>query len=199
MKQPTVELKAAWIREPRNIVLGLGNYILRDDGVGIHALHSFQENYPRPCLALELGTQADESIHLIENTDRILALMAIEAGGRPGSVYALCAEHLMTNGKHSSLPELDFIRVLRSLRKPPSEAVIIAAEPLMIEWGIDLTATLESAVPVMVAAAEKIVTEWSRSQSVLRPMDLVSVLGDLKHDIQFRTSDLRPRILSNAG
>ena len=199
MKQRTIELKAAWNRRPRVIVIGLGNYILADEGVGIHAVHSFQRIIPRPCLALEIGTKISESIHLIENTDRILAFTAIEAGGRPGSIYALRAEHLMTAGHGSDLQELDFIKVLRNLRKPPSEVIIIGAEPLTIEWGVELSPILEGVVPVMVVAAEKIIHEWNSSPSVFRPIDLVSILGDSKHAIQFRTSDTRERILSNAG
>jgi len=74
----------------RVIVIGLGDSIFRDDGVGVHAVRRFQQLTPGPCLAVEVGRQFSKLSAMIESADRILAFDSIEAGGIPG--HGLCVQ-----------------------------------------------------------------------------------------------------------
>jgi len=145
---------------PGILVLGLGNSILRDDGVGVHAVRRFQQLSPRPCLAAEVGTAVFDAVHLIEQAGRIIAFDAVEAGGQPGSVYMLRAEDVRHEARRVSMHEIGLIQILRTLPRPPSEVVVIGAEPEIIHWGMELSPALESAVPAMVSAAQKLITYW---------------------------------------
>ena len=148
-------------RSRRVLVLGLGNSIMRDDGVGVHAVRRFQQLSPRPCLAVEVGTAVFDAIDLIASADRILAFDAVEAGGNPGSVYLLRAEDVTKEGGYNSLHDLGLIRTLETLDRPPAEVVIIGAEPQVIDWGTELSQAVEHAVAPMVLAAEEIIRRWS--------------------------------------
>ncbi len=145
---------------PLTLVLGLGNFILRDDGVGVHALRQFRRVAPQSCLAVEAGTAVLSAFSLIEQARRIIAFDAMMAGGSPGTVYSIRGEEVLQEGLGESLHELGFTWVLRSLNEPRPEVVVIAAEPAIIDYGMDLSPALQAAVPRMVEGAISILSGW---------------------------------------
>jgi hydrogenase maturation protease len=154
------------------LVVGLGNLILRDDGVGVHAVRRFQKLNPSPGPAVELGTAVFDGIHLIEKADRILAFDAVKAGGKPGAVYLMRAEDVEDGGRHYSLHEFGLTRLLQTLRRPWVEVVIVGAEPEIIDWGLELSPAVGSAVAVMISTAQKIIANWQSHNSTCQFRDL---------------------------
>lgn len=77
------------IIKPIIIVAGLGNLLLRDDGVGVHVIKTLQKDQIQDIITVEVGCAVFDSLHLLEAADKILLIDAMEAGGSPGSVY-LC-------------------------------------------------------------------------------------------------------------
>ncbi len=172
---------AEWNRRPKVMVVGLGDSILRDHGVGVHAVRRFQQLTPRPCLAIEIGTAVADAIPLFENADRILAFDAIEAGEQPGSVYVLRAEDLSSDRKRKSLYEVELTRALQSLSQPPDEVVIIAAEPQVVGWGIELSPAVDSAVSIMISTARDVIAKWQSLDLGREPIDLAAIIQDSKY------------------
>jgi hydrogenase maturation protease len=186
------ELTAVWNRRPRVAVIGLGNSILQDNGVGVHAVRRFQQIVPRPCLAVELGTAVYDAVKLLESADRVLAFDSVEAGGKPGSVYLFRAEEIMRNWKYASLCEMELIKVLQTLRRPPDEVLIVGAEPQSVDWGINLSPNLESSVSTMVSIAQKVVTKWKSIDIGCAPIDLSSLVHDSIFQMQEHFTELQP-------
>ena len=155
-------------RKSRVLAIGLGNSILRDDGVGVHAVRRFQQLTPRPCLAVEVGTAVFDAVPLLETADRILAFDAVKAGGKPGSVYVFRAEDAREEEKYDSLHEMGLIKVLQTLSHTPAEVVIIGAEPQIIDWGTELSPALDSAVAIMVSTAQKVIASFNNSAFPVR-------------------------------
>jgi len=148
------------------LVLGLGNSILRDDGIGVHAVRRLQQLAPPSCLVIEAGTAVFDFVHLIETADRIIAFDAVEAGGQPGSVYMFGAEDAMFELRKDSLHEFGLIQVLQTLRHKPEEIVIVGAEPHIIDWGLELSPAAESAIPIMISTATKLIDHWNSEVSI---------------------------------
>jgi hydrogenase maturation protease len=166
--------------KPRILALGLGNELLQDDGVGVHALRSFQQVISRSCLCVEIGTAILDAIPMLENADRILAFDAVEAEGKPGTVYLLNTADMMDECKHASIHEIGLLQVLLMLRRPPAEVVIVGAEPHKIDWGIGLSPALDLAVPLMVSTAQKVVSNWIKLKSDHEKINLASAVQDMK-------------------
>jgi hydrogenase maturation protease len=183
---------AEWNRRPKVIAVGLGDSILRDHGVGIHAVRRFHQLTPRPCLTVEIGTAVADAAHLFKNVNRILAFDAIEAGEQPGSVYVLRAEDTFQERTNRSLHEMKLIRTLQSLRNPPAEVVIIAAEPQMSGWGIELSPILDSAVSIMVSTAREIIAKWESLDSASEQIDLTAIIQDSKYKYRECASHFEP-------
>ena len=142
---------------PRMLIAGLGNILFGDDGVGVHAVRHFQNSAPRTCLAAEIGTDLLCAVPLFESYDRIIVFDAFQAGGKPGSVYTFRAEEILEKCERDSARDSELARALGSLS---AEVVIIAAEPGRMEWGVELSPAVESAVHVMIREARRIIAEW---------------------------------------
>ena len=178
------ELKASWNRRPRVIVIGLGDFIFRDDGVGIHAVRRFQQLMPRPCLAVEVGTSVSETIRMLESADRVLAFDSIEAGGQPGSVYALHVKDILRQDRYNMLRDMRLMGILQTMLTPPSEVVIVGAEPQSIDWGTELSPALDFAATVMVSTAQEIISRWNCWNSSRDRVDLASIIGDSRFEVR---------------
>ena len=145
---------------PRILVAGLGNEILTDDGVGVHAARALRGRLPRGVRVAEVGTAVLDALHLLEWADAILALDAMQAGGAPGTMYTWDGEDARP-GTTASLHELDILAALRLLPTPHTPRIaVLGIEPAVIDYGLDLSPRLQTALPDYVEAALRIVGEW---------------------------------------
>ena len=99
-----------------DMVAGLGNVLLKDDGVGVHAVRELKKVLPRRILAVEVGTAVLDALHLFEWADRIIGIDAMQAGGPPGSIYSFGVEDVDDPGVKASLHEMGLIAGLRFIK-----------------------------------------------------------------------------------
>ncbi len=160
-KRKTKNEKCSTPREPRILIAGLGNLLLMDDGVGVHAVLELQKNPPEGAVVAEVGTAVLNALDLLEWADKVLAIDAMQAGGEPGTVYAFGTEDVEKGGIKASLHELNLISALSFLkRKAKPEIVIFGVEPDRIDYGLELTPAVAAALPELTAAARKQVQRW---------------------------------------
>lgn len=148
-------------RKPRILIAGLGNLTLMDDGVGVHAIQELQKNPPPGAVVAEVGTQVLGALHLFEWADKVLAIDAMQAGGKPGTVYAFGTDNVDKGGIQVSLHELNLLAALNFLKdqvKP--EIIIFGVEPEKIDYGLELTPAVAAALPELTAAARDLVRRW---------------------------------------
>jgi hydrogenase maturation protease len=147
---------------PRILIVGLGNVLLQDDGVGVHAVRALQADPPRGALVAEVGVAVFDALHLVESADHILALDAMQAGGEPGAVYAFGPEAVAQGDQQYSLHELNLLAALRFLPAdhPRPKIAILGVEPQAIDYGLELTPPVEAALPLLLQAARDQVAAW---------------------------------------
>lgn len=148
-------------RKNRILVVGLGNLLLRDDGVGVHAIRKLKETPSPKILMAEVGTAVFDALHLFEWADKILAIDAMAAGGRSGTVYEFRVPDVEEKGFQTSLHELGLLSALRFFpgEKIP-EIKILGVEPENIAYGMTLSPPVEAALPGLIRAAKEIVARW---------------------------------------
>ena len=138
----------------RTLILGIGNLLLRDEGVGVHVARAVaRESLPSGVTALEVGTAFLDALPEIEKADRIVVVDAMEAGGSPGTIYRVPFEECARPSVIASMHGFDLSRVffMAGSASPP-EAVVIGVEPARIEWGLELSPEVERVLPDVVAA-----------------------------------------------
>jgi hydrogenase maturation protease len=133
------------------LILGMGNLLLCDEGVGVHVARALaQRDLPPNVAVVEAGTAFLDVLPDIEKADRILLIDAMEAGGAPGSVYRVPFDQCLHPEMLASLHGFDLSRVLfmaGSNRAP--EVTVFGVEPARIEWGTDLSPVIRKVLPAV--------------------------------------------------
>lgn len=156
--------------EPRTLVLGLGNPIRSDDGVGIAALRCLEED-PRVPGAVDLvegGTKGLELVSYISGMSRLLVLDAVEVGAVAGTIVCLRSKELCSlpgNGNVHDLALADILNALRLLGQEPQETVLLGIQPETTELGTALSKSVESALPLLLEAAIAQLSLWVPCQA----------------------------------
>jgi hydrogenase maturation protease len=145
--------------DPRILIVGLGNLLLGDDGVGVHVVRALPGRLPRSVTAVEVGTAVMDALHLVEWADKVLAIDAMQAGGPPGTVYAARICDLEVRPVRASLHELNLVAALHLLRRRP-EILILGVEPETIALGMVLSPRVAAAVPAVVRHVERASSDW---------------------------------------
>jgi hydrogenase maturation protease len=135
----------------KTLILGMGNLLLCDEGVGVHAVRSLaQRDLPPDVAVVEAGTAFLDVLPDIEKADRILLIDAMEGGGTPGSVYRVPFDQCLHPEMLASLHGLDISRVLYMAGNDRQPSVtVFGIEPARIEWGTELSPAVMRALPAV--------------------------------------------------
>jgi hydrogenase maturation protease len=154
----------------RTVVLGIGNTILSDEGVGVRAAEALQAAFELPAdvEVIDGGTAGMELLGPLAGVDLLLVLDAIKAGREPGTVVTLVgAEVPVFFGSKLSPHQIGISDVLAGLEfsgEAPRDLVLIGCEPDSLELGLELTPAVAAQVPEMVRL---VVAELARRGIVL--------------------------------
>lgn len=140
------------------VIVGVGNLIMRDDGVGIHVVQELQKvRLPENVEVRDADTNAFIALEYMDNKDKAIIIDAYRGGREPGTIYKFRLAPDSSNIK-LSLHDLDFIDALKSgkhaYRLPP-EIVIIGVEPEVIEPGLELSQRVQKAIPEVIETVLK--------------------------------------------
>ena len=133
------------------LILGIGNLLLCDEGVGVHVARALaQRELPPDVSVVEAGTAFLDVLPEIEKADRILLVDAMEGGAAPGSVYRVPFDQCRHPDMLASLHGFDMSRVLFMAgndRAP--EVTVFGIEPARIEWGTELSPAVRRVLPAV--------------------------------------------------
>lgn len=142
--------------ENKILVLGVGNILLHDEGVGVRVVEKLQSEYEfSPNVELmDGGTLGLRLMEPISEVDVLIVVDAVKNGEPPGTLYRLPADVLAKRvAFKNSLHQLNLVETLALadiLGKSPSSATIIGVEPADISpWGTELTEVIQACVPEM--------------------------------------------------
>lgn len=145
-------------------VMGIGNLLCGDDGVGIHAIRSL-EGRGLPAHLVDAGTAMLHALSFAEDSSHLVVIDAVEAGQRPGSVYCFDGYDMESRSEMHSLHSLGLRQALEldPAGRRPSHFVVLGVEPASIEYGTELSEPVRAALPAVVARAVAVVDAWTAS------------------------------------
>jgi hydrogenase maturation protease len=134
-------------------IVGLGNILLTDDGVGVHAVRKLMENASDRLILAEIGTAVLDAMDLFERVDFVVAIDAVRAGGPPGTIYCLDIVDVDVQGS-LSLHEFGLVAAVESLPvESRPRVVILGVEPAIVDCGMRLSPTVQAVLGRVVEAA----------------------------------------------
>ncbi len=152
-------------------VLGVGNLIHSDDGLGIHALRKLQRDprVPRGVTLLDGGTFGLELIAYVHEAGRILLLDAVDVGAAPGTLVRLEGDTLRGLPGGASVHQLgvaDLLAALPLASEREREIVLLGVQPAATDWGTELTPEVEAAVGSVVEEAIAQLERWRQAPAM---------------------------------
>jgi hydrogenase maturation protease len=145
------------------LVVGVGNLLLRDDGVGIHAIHALQADPPPGVTLLDAGTAILHALPFVAAAGRVLVIDAARGGKPPGSIYLFEGVAGVPEDGLSSLHALGLREAMRVLdpETPMPPVTVVGVEPENMDYGMELTVDVAAALPRVVGLVRRLVAEWS--------------------------------------
>jgi len=136
----------------RILILGVGNLLLSDEGVGVHIARTLMEmDFPPQVRVVEGGTDGFGLMHILLEADRLILIDAIRGGGPPGSIYRFEIEDCppFPDTYKTSVHQISILEVinLSGLIGSPPRTTIIGVEPKCLEMGMDLSPEIEAKIP----------------------------------------------------
>ena len=164
----------------KQLILGIGNLLLGDEGVGVHAAQVLlTETLPGDTEVLDIGTAILDAMEAMETADRIVIVDAMKADGQPGSIYRIPLENCKKTEQIGSMHGFDINRVMAlSGRTDQPEVIVIGIEPAVIDWSTELSPEVTAIFPTVldtirqeVACVDMIIN--SVRQSSFEPENIV--------------------------
>jgi len=148
------------------ILLGLGNLLVEDEGIGLHVIKHINAHYRfEPAIEIvDGGTAGFELLPFFEDYDRILMVDAVEFGEAPGYVGRMENDDILTQLKNNmSLHHLGITDVLSSvklLEYDPSQIILIGVQPQSMEVRMGLSELLRSRIEPVTRELLRILESW---------------------------------------
>lgn len=148
-------------------VLGLGNTLLKDEGIGVHVLHALRERDGDDSLELiDGGTLSFTLSPYIEDAERLIVIDAAELKQPAGSVACLEAEQMddfvLGNRKRSvhEVSLMDLLAIARLNGRLPDYRALIAVQPHSVDWGEAPTPRVADAIPRACEEINQLIQRW---------------------------------------
>jgi hydrogenase maturation protease len=152
--------------ESRTVVLGLGNLLMADDGVGLAALARLEDEWfpPRGVELVDGGTWGMNLLHIVEGADFLLILDAIDVGGPPGSIVRLEGSDIPRFLSHKVSPhqvDLREVLALAELRGMlPTHLIALGIQPERVELSTTMSPSVEKHVEQLVLMTVATLARW---------------------------------------
>jgi hydrogenase maturation protease len=155
----------------KTLVLGIGNLLLSDDGVGIHAIRRLQDERQLPANVelMDGGTLGLNLLGHLEGVSHLLVVDAVEMNEPAGTLVRLAGEQvpaylaLKMSPHEIGLPDLLFAAKLRDLY--PQEVVIWGIQPAEIAAGLELSEPVVGQLDALVHEIVMELAQWSEIPS----------------------------------
>lgn len=137
------------------LVLGIGNLLMQDDGVGVHVVRMLEkQNLPPEVEVIDGGTHSYDLLDYLSQAEQCIVIDAMHAGGQPGTVYRVPLDEmeLKPNPNIASLHELSFAEAMYmlNLQGYNPRVIVYGVEPHTVELGLELTPCIAGKVPRIV-------------------------------------------------
>jgi len=152
------------------LIVGLGNILLKDEGVGVHVAQLMQEeDLPHDVEVIDGGTAGLDVLLSQQPPYKLVVIDAIRAGNKPGTIYTgrfklteldrLADVFSTTDLSKISLHQvglLDALKAAEKLGRIPDQITVIGVEPAEMSLGLELTEPVRQSVP---RVAKKVLKE----------------------------------------
>lgn len=133
-------------------ILGVGNVLLSDEGVGVHVANELMKmDLPPNVTVVEGGTDGFRLLNVITEADRLIVVDAVRGGAAPGSIYRFDIDDVQScpSGFKTSVHQIGILEVidLSGLIGKTPKTTVIGVEPKSLKMGMELSPEIKAKIP----------------------------------------------------
>ena len=154
----------------RTLLVGIGNILLSDDGVGIHVIRALDALERAGEIGHEIALRDGGTIGLallpeFDGFDALIAIDAMELGSPPGTVRAFTGAHMdaQLGGRKRTAHEValaDLMMAAALTGCAPERRALVAIQPGSTQWGLAPTPPVLAAIPAACRSVLSLLEEW---------------------------------------
>ncbi len=150
----------------QTLVLGVGNTLMGDEGVGVHVIERLLAEYkiPNEVQVLDGGVLGMDLLYYLEGVENLLLVDAVEARKEPGTIIRLEGDEvpaffsLKISPHQVGVPDMLAVAKLKDLY--PKRIVLWGIQPQFLEMGLEMSPLIESKVDILVGNAVDQLKAW---------------------------------------
>jgi hydrogenase maturation protease len=138
------------------LVLGLGNILLQDEGIGVRVIERLKRDFefPADVEVLDGGTAGMALYEHIIDREHLVVVDAVKTGRAPGTLITLNNDEVPAFFRNKVSPHQlalsDILAALQIAGNSPPQITVIGIEPLQLDTGLDMSATVTDQIGVLV-------------------------------------------------
>ncbi|MEN8264438.1 MAG: HyaD/HybD family hydrogenase maturation endopeptidase [Nitrospirota bacterium] len=147
-------------------VFGIGNILLSDDGVGVHAVQRLQNDYEFPdnVEIIDGGTKGLDLLPLFENRDKVLIIDAANFKKEPGTIDTVVGDKipafLSTKLSVHQIGLPDMLFAARWMEITPPEICLIGIQPKSMDTTVEMTSVISEKMDALLEKVLQKLKEW---------------------------------------
>jgi len=141
------------------IIIGIGNILLQDDGVGIRVIEQLEnEILPSTIELVDGGTSTLDTLGFFLDYKKVIIVDCLKAGLEPGTIYKIRPEDIKDYKKENlsihDVQILEVVKMANMMDKYP-EVIIFGIEPEKISLNLEMTEIMISKIPEIICIIKK--------------------------------------------
>ncbi|MDP3048814.1 MAG: HyaD/HybD family hydrogenase maturation endopeptidase [Thermodesulfovibrionales bacterium] len=137
------------------VILGVGNLLLSDEGVGVHVANELMKmELPPEVTVVEGGTDGFGLLNIITEADRLIVIDAVKGGATPGSIYRFDINDVRNcpSGFKTSVHQIGILEVidLSGLIGKTPHTTVIGVEPKSLKMSMELSPEIKAKIPKII-------------------------------------------------
>lgn len=158
-------------QKPPRLILGVGNLLLRDEGVGVHVISALRDReLPDDVELWDGGTASFDLLDTLAGRRQVIIIDAVRTGSEPGTIFRFTPEDISASREQvTSLHQVGLLEALtvaeHLLDSAPQEVIILGIEPKEIDWGLELSPEVEAAVPKVIELVMEELDAFDRKEN----------------------------------
>ncbi len=154
----------------RTVILGIGNILLSDEGVGVRIVEELKKlDLPKKVEIYDGATLGLPLLNFLDGCKKAVIVDAVLGGGKPGEVYRFSLYDVLEKSESKqdlknivSMHDIDFVtafKIGKDFLNLPEEIIVIGVEPASFEEGLELSEDVKRAIPKAIEMILKEINE----------------------------------------
>lgn len=149
---PSDLIRGDTVSPKKTVILGVGNILLSDEGVGVHVANELMKmDLPPDVSVVEGGTDGFRLLNVITEADRLIVIDAVKGGAVPGAIYRFDIGEVrnVPSGFKTSVHQIGILEVidLSGLIGKTPHTTVIGIEPKSLELSMELSPEVREKIP----------------------------------------------------